>query len=145
MKANRYDHITDAELLNLYRADKNQEWIGVLLERYTLLLLGVCMKYLKDETEARDCVQQIFLKVLTEVGKYKIDKLGTVEIYLKEKTPYIKLPTYMEYRILQADPKTFYIPGIDIWASFHKRFNGVYESILWRNSHSQVVGERIVE
>src|SRR5689334_4102426 len=73
MKSNRYDHITDAELLNLYYTDKNQEWIGILLERYTLLLLGVCMKYLKEENEARDCVQQIFLKVLTEVGKYKID------------------------------------------------------------------------
>jgi len=73
MKANRYDHITDSELLELYYADKNQHWIGILLERYTLLLLGVCMKYLKDENEARDCVQQIFLKVLTEVGKYKID------------------------------------------------------------------------
>jgi RNA polymerase sigma factor (sigma-70 family) len=69
----RYDHITDTELLELYNADKNQEWIGILLERYTLLLLGVCMKYLKDENEAKDCVQQIFLKVLTEVGKYKID------------------------------------------------------------------------
>jgi len=73
MKASRYDHITDDELLNLYQADRNQEWIGILLERYTLLLLGVCMKYLKDETEAKDCVQQIFLKVLTEVGKYRID------------------------------------------------------------------------
>ena len=73
MKANRYDHITDDELLNLYTADKNQQWIGILLERYTLLLLGVCMKYLKDETEAKDCVQQIFLKVLMEVGKYRID------------------------------------------------------------------------
>src|SRR5690349_2095344 len=73
MKANRYDHITDAELLELYYADKNQQWIGILLERYTLLLLGVCMKYLKDENEAKDCVQQIFLKVLTEAGKYKID------------------------------------------------------------------------
>jgi RNA polymerase sigma factor (sigma-70 family) len=73
MKSNRYDNITDAELLDLYRADGNQEWIGILLERYTLLLLGVCMKYLKDENEARDCVQQIFLKVLTEVGKYQID------------------------------------------------------------------------
>lgn len=70
---NRYDHITDAELLDLYRSDHNQEWIGILLERYTLLLLGVCMKYLKDENEAKDCVQQIFLKVLTEVGKYRID------------------------------------------------------------------------
>lgn len=73
MKANSYNHITDAELLNLYYADHNQEWIGILLERYTLLLLGVCMKYLKDENEARDCVQQIFLKVLTEVGKYRIE------------------------------------------------------------------------
>jgi RNA polymerase sigma factor (sigma-70 family) len=73
MKASRYDHITDAELLELYYADRNQQWIGILLERYTLLLLGVCMKYLKEENEAKDCVQQIFLKVLTEVGKYRID------------------------------------------------------------------------
>lgn len=71
--ANRYHHITDAELLELYSTDRNQEWMGILLERYTLLLLGVCMKYLKDENEAKDCVQQIFLKVLTEVGKYRID------------------------------------------------------------------------
>lgn len=73
MKPNRYDHISDNELLELYDADKNQEWIGILLQRYTLLLFGVCMKYLKDENEARDCVQQIFLKVLTEVGKYRIE------------------------------------------------------------------------
>jgi RNA polymerase sigma factor (sigma-70 family) len=73
VKTSRYDHITDAELLELYHSDRNQEWIGILLERYTLLLLGVCMKYLKNETEARDNVQQIFLKVLTEVGRFRID------------------------------------------------------------------------
>jgi RNA polymerase sigma-70 factor (ECF subfamily) len=73
VKANRYDHITDTELLELYTRDRNQEWIGILLGRYTMLLLGVCMKYLKDENEAKDCVQQIFLKVLTEAGKYHIE------------------------------------------------------------------------
>lgn len=31
------------------------------------------MKYMKDEHAAQDSVQQIFLKVLTEVSKYKID------------------------------------------------------------------------
>lgn len=72
MKALRNDHITDAELLDLYYKDGSQEWIGILLERYTLLLLGVCMKYLKDENEARDSVQQIYLKVLTEISKYKV-------------------------------------------------------------------------
>ena len=44
-----------------------------MLERYTMLLLGVCLKYLKNEEEAKDCVQQIFLKVLTELSKYKVD------------------------------------------------------------------------
>jgi RNA polymerase sigma factor (sigma-70 family) len=72
VKASRFDHIPDHELLGLYYEDKDQKWIGILLERYTLLLLGVCMKYLKDEQEARDCVQQIFLKVLTDLPKYKV-------------------------------------------------------------------------
>ena len=73
MKTNPYNDITDLELLDLYSKDKNQEWIGILLERYTVLLLGVCMKYLKDENEAKDSVQQIFLKVLTDISKYKIE------------------------------------------------------------------------
>jgi RNA polymerase sigma factor (sigma-70 family) len=73
VKAGRYDHISDAQLLQYYYTDHNQQWIGILLERYTLLLLGVCMKYLKDEEQAKDAVQAIFLKVLTEVNKYKIE------------------------------------------------------------------------
>lgn len=73
MKENRYHHISDHELLDYYYETKDQQWIGILLERYTLLLLGVCMKYLKDEEEAKDAVQQVFLKVLTEVSKYKVE------------------------------------------------------------------------
>ncbi len=73
VKPGQYNHMTDAELLEQYYEDKDQRWIGILLERYTLLLLGVCMKYLKNEEDAKDCVQQIFLKVLNEVSKYKID------------------------------------------------------------------------
>ena len=73
MKHKKYDDISDATLLEYYYSDHNQEWIGILLERYTLLLLGVCMKYLKNEEEAKDAVQHIFLKVLTEVDKYKIE------------------------------------------------------------------------
>src|SRR5919107_388933 len=68
-----YDHIEDKELLNKFYSDGNNEWLGILLQRYTLLLLGVCMKYLKNEEEAKDSVQQIFLKALTELQKYKVD------------------------------------------------------------------------
>jgi len=73
MKADKYEHITDQQLLANFYADQDNEWLGILLTRYTLLLLGVCMKYLKNEEEAKDCVQQIFLKAITELHKYKVD------------------------------------------------------------------------
>jgi RNA polymerase sigma-70 factor (ECF subfamily) len=68
-----YKHISDQQLLDNFYADKNNDWLGLLLSRYTLLLLGVCMKYLKNEEEAKDGVQQILLKVITELHKYKVD------------------------------------------------------------------------
>jgi len=67
-----YSHLTDQELLDRFYADHNNDWLGLLLERYILLLLGVCMKYLKNEEEAKDSVQQIFLKAITELHKYKV-------------------------------------------------------------------------
>ena len=68
----KYKLKTDQELLDHYRTDGNTEWLGILLQRYTLLLFGVCMKYLKNEDEAKDAVQQIFLKVNQELGKYDV-------------------------------------------------------------------------
>jgi len=66
-------HISDLELLEKFYADRDNQWLGILLERYTLLLLGVCMKYLKNEELARDSVQQIFLKAITELQKYRVE------------------------------------------------------------------------
>lgn len=73
MSIDKYKHISDQELLENFYTTHDVEWLGILLPRYTLLLLGVCMKYLKNEEEARDCVQQIFLKVITELKKYKVE------------------------------------------------------------------------
>jgi RNA polymerase sigma-70 factor (ECF subfamily) len=73
VKKDPYHHITDQELLDRWYSDRNNEWLGVLLQRYTLLLFGVCMKYIKQEDEARDCVQQIFVKVITELAKYRVE------------------------------------------------------------------------
>ena len=73
MKGDKYQHITDQELLEKFHSDHNNEWLGILLQRYTLLLLGVSMKYLKNEEQAKDSVQQIFLKVIQELHKYKVE------------------------------------------------------------------------
>jgi RNA polymerase sigma factor (sigma-70 family) len=72
LKKDIYTGSPDKELLEHFYTDHNNEWLGILLQRYTLLLLGVCMKYLKNEEEAKDCVQQIFLKVIQELQKYQV-------------------------------------------------------------------------
>ena len=66
-------YITDQELLDNFYRDHNNYWLGILFQRYTLLLLGIGMKYLKNEEEAKDSVQQIFLKAITELHKYKVE------------------------------------------------------------------------
>lgn len=58
--------------MRAYRADEDTQWLGYLLQRYTTLLLGVALKYLKDKPQAEDAVQQIFLKVLTNIPREEI-------------------------------------------------------------------------
>ena len=72
-----YHNLNDQDLLNKFHEDHDMEWIGVLLNRYTLLLFGLCLKYLKNEDDAKDAVQQIFLKVIQELPKYKIEYFKT--------------------------------------------------------------------
>lgn len=73
MNTDRFTHISDQELLERFYGSHDNQWLGIVLQRYTLLLLGVCMKYLKNEDEAKDAVQQVFLKTITELHKYKVD------------------------------------------------------------------------
>jgi RNA polymerase sigma factor (sigma-70 family) len=72
LKSSEHTHLSDQEILKHFYADQRNEWLGSLLERYTLLLYGVSMKYLKNPEEAKDAVQQIFLKVITELHKYQV-------------------------------------------------------------------------
>ncbi len=72
MSLNNFDTLSDNDLLENYYSTKDNKWLGILLKRYTLLLLGTCIKYLKNENNAKDAVQQVFLKAINEIPKYKI-------------------------------------------------------------------------
>ncbi|MBA7591570.1 hypothetical protein ES708_33729 [subsurface metagenome] len=53
-------HLPDSEIIKLYKEAGNPEWVGVLFERYTHLVFGICLKYLKDEEDSKDAVMEIF-------------------------------------------------------------------------------------
>ncbi len=72
LNGKEFKHTSDQDLLLQYHNTRDNYLLGVLLQRYTLLLLGVCMKYLKNEEAAKDAVQQIFLKVIHELQRYPV-------------------------------------------------------------------------
>ena len=66
----------DTRLLHLYAITGNLEHLGDLYDRYTHLVYGVCLKYLKDEEASKDAVMQIFEKLVitlrdAEVHQFK--------------------------------------------------------------------------
>ncbi len=64
--------MTDVELVLEYQRSGNNRTVGVLFERYSHLVFGVCLKYLKNQPEAQDAVIQIFEKLLVDLKKNDI-------------------------------------------------------------------------
>lgn len=46
--------------------------MGILYKRYSHLVLGLSIKYLKDKDEAKDAVMQIFEKLMSDLLKHDI-------------------------------------------------------------------------
>jgi RNA polymerase sigma-70 factor (ECF subfamily) len=69
-----YKHLTDEELIGLYKETSKLDIVGELYNRYVALTYGVCMKYLKDREESRDAVMQIFEKLMTSLKEHEINQ-----------------------------------------------------------------------
>jgi RNA polymerase sigma factor (sigma-70 family) len=55
------------ELLEKYKLDEKSMWLGELYNRYSHLVFGLCLKYLKDEENAKDAVLAIFEKLVLDL------------------------------------------------------------------------------
>lgn len=68
------DHLSDLELIESYKNSYDNTFVGELYKRYTHLIFGVCMKYLKNEDDAQDASIQIFEKLLTDLKKHEVQQ-----------------------------------------------------------------------
>ncbi len=64
---------TDQELVRQYKAAGNMDTLGELYNRYMELVYGVCLKYMKEPEDAKDCVINIFEELVTKLKKYEVD------------------------------------------------------------------------
>ena len=67
------DHQEDIVLIRLYRSSHDVQYIGELYRRYAHLILGVCMKYLKNLADSEDAVMEIFEKLHLDLKKNEVE------------------------------------------------------------------------
>lgn len=71
-KRKTYRTKSDEELVAIYKNEQHSECIGILYERYGHLVMGACMKYLKNVTESEDVTMQIFEGLHHKLLKHEI-------------------------------------------------------------------------
>ncbi len=64
--------MTDNEIILRYKQTRNKELVGELFRRYTRFVFLVCMKYLKEEEQAKDAAMQVFEKLFEKLKKHEI-------------------------------------------------------------------------
>jgi RNA polymerase sigma factor (sigma-70 family) len=69
----KYAAYPDHELIDIFSKTGDMAMIGLLYQRYGHLVLGLCLKYLKNKDEAQDAVIQIFEDLLTDLRKHKVE------------------------------------------------------------------------
>lgn len=72
MHSTKLNDLDDLELVAQYKQTNDSTFVGVLFQRYTHLIFGVCVKYLKDGDDAQDASMQIFEKLLVDLNKHDI-------------------------------------------------------------------------
>ena len=64
--------LSDEELIQRYKLNSESHYAGVLFQRYTHLVLGVCLKYLQNEEDSKDAVMEIFEHLLEALLKHEV-------------------------------------------------------------------------
>src|SRR5580700_6351628 len=72
MHSTKLNALEDLELVAHYKQTNDNNFVGVLFQRYTHLIFGVCLKYLKNENDAQDASISVFEKLLSDLKKYEV-------------------------------------------------------------------------
>lgn len=71
-KQKRLHNLSDMELVDYYKIDQDSYIIGILYERYSHLVMGVSLNYLKNSQDAEDISMRIFMDLEKKIIKHSI-------------------------------------------------------------------------
>lgn len=136
----RTENITDAEILSLYATDSEQA-LQVLYLRDSALLNAVCHRYISNDSDAEDVLQDSFLKIFGNIGKYKPQKGSSLRSWmtrivannaidlLRKQRKLKEMPVDDYQNLPDEDPDLDGIP-IDVFHKMIRQLPDVYRAVL---------------
>lgn len=99
-KRNSYNSYSDEEIISLYLKNKESKIIDELYKRYSHLVFGVCLKYLKQKENAEDTTLEIFYHLGKKIEKHTIQNFKSWLFTITKNTCLMQLrkknPQYIE-------------------------------------------------
>lgn len=65
-----YKELSDSEVIREYLKTQNSSYFSILYRKYAGKVYGKCLSILKNEDEARDAVQDIFVKIMLNLSNF---------------------------------------------------------------------------
>lgn len=65
-----HKELSDTEVVRLYLQTHRSDYFSILYHRYAPKVFGKCISILKDYDEAKDAVQDIFVKIMTNLANF---------------------------------------------------------------------------
>ena len=69
-----YNQLSDEELVLKFRNEASSDIIGEIYKRYGHLVMGTCMKYLKNRADAEDMTMTLFEKLPHKLEAHSIER-----------------------------------------------------------------------
>jgi RNA polymerase sigma factor (sigma-70 family) len=73
--------LTDSELISEYLLSQNTSYFTLLYRRYANKVFAKCISLLRDEGMARDATQDIFIKIMLNLGKFSEQSSFSTWVY----------------------------------------------------------------
>lgn len=96
--------LSDIELVARYKQTGDLQQLGILYQRYMDLVYGVCLKYLKEPEDAKDCVLNIFEELVTKLQKHEVENFKSWLYQLAKNHCLMRLRSAKKLQNVKIDP-----------------------------------------
>lgn len=96
---------SDPELIHKYRYSDDMAALEELFRRYSHLVFGVCLKYLKNEEDGKDASMEIFEELIRSLKEHDIRNFKSWLYSVTKNHCLMKLRKSKHFPVLQKNPE----------------------------------------